>query len=582
MKRLSFFLLLSALVTSSFAQQIVLNEIYTRPSSGRHEFFELYNNSFTNLSVNGITIVTYYRNSATDQGLYIMDLPSGTVNPGKFYVGGAANPILFQNQTKAADCDWSTLGSDDNSLTNATGGYLKKFKLDGTGYLDVSSDLTTGLNDLFMNAGGNVSANYSVLLFNNGVLVNSFFGGTNSITIPTELRSLPVRSVPVIGGNVSSFTLDLSQFLDNKGEFVRAVDGSDNGYIREGDGFCGSWVKSSAQKNHNPGLSNGNTTTTKVLTVTGSLLLLNAANKVVVNYGITGGPVEAFPVDIVLIEDFGASDLNGTTDGIDQTLLPDGPTVNDADVAIPVTGTTSFTTTGNGSSEYSPWTTAGAYLASYTGTTKDSRAFHVAFRTVQGCFDQIVYAAAQNASTLPVSFKSFTAKRNKQNVVLSWQTATELNNAGFAIERNINGNWTEIAFVPSQANGGNSGSELSYSYNDLNNHKGISQYRIRQTDIDAKTSYSVIRSVQGEGAGPKLVIYPNPSVDGRVQLVFEDANSSRHIVISDMSGRIIRQFSNVLNSSMGIDGLNPGLYTARVINQATGESTLQKFVIQQK
>ena len=92
----------------------------------------------------------------------------------------------------------------------------------------------------------------------------------------------------------------------------------------------------------------------------------------------------------------------------------------------------------------------------------------------------------------------------------------------------------------------------------------------------------MIRSVQGEGAGPKLVIYPNPSMDGRVQLVFEDANSARHIVISDMNGRIVRQVSNVLNSSLSIDGLNVGLYTARVINQATGESTLQKFVIQQK
>jgi len=38
----------------------------------------------------------------------------------------------------------------------------------------------------------------------------------------------------------------------------------------------------------------------------------------------------------------------------------------------------------------------------------------------------------------------------------------------------------------------------------------------------------------------------------------------------------------VINSSITVDGLNAGLYTARVIDQSTGESTLQKFVIQQK
>lgn len=581
MKRFLLISLLSCLSFVGSAQQIVLNEIYTRPSSGRHEFFELYNNSFTQLNANGITIVTYYRNSASDEGLYILDLPSVSVAPGKFYVGGAAATILFQNQTKTADCNWNALGSDD--VSSSTGGYLKKFKKNGTGYDDVSVQLNSGLNDFFMNAGGNVSANYSVFVFSNGILVNSFFGGTNSISIPSEIRALPTKNVPVIGGLVSSFVLDFSAttMINNKGEFVRSVDGSDNGYIREGDGFCGSWVKSSAQKNHNPGISNGTTTTTSTLQITTpSLAAFSAANFVRVGYGITGGPAEAFPVEIVMIEDKSVTDPN-ELDFINQLLLPDAQ-LNDADFSLPVTGTSTFNSTGTGSSNYTPWTTAGAYLEGYNGSTKDSRAFHIAFKTAQGCFDRIAYAGAQNASTLPVSFKSFTAKRNKSNVVLNWQTTSEQNNAGFAIERNINGNWSEIAFVPSQAAGGNSNSDLNYSYLDFNTNKGISQYRIRQNDLDAKMTYSVIRSVQGEGAGPKLVIYPNPSTDGRVQMVFEDANSARHIVISDMSGRIVRQYSNVLNSSMTIDGLSSGLFTARVINQATGESTLQKFVIQQK
>src|SRR4029077_11992471 len=59
---------------------------------------------------------------------------------------------------------------------------------------------------------------------------------------------------------------------------------------------------------------------------------------------------------------------------------------------------------------------------------------------------------------LPVSFVSFTATRvNNSNVMLRWETATEINNSGFAILRNNgNDNWQVVTFIPSQAVSGNS------------------------------------------------------------------------------------------------------------------------------
>lgn len=564
------------------AQQVVLNEVYTSPGSNNHEFLELFNSSFKTINSNGYTVVTYYKNSTTDEGVYVLDLPTGVIQPGGFYVAGAASTISYQSGTYTANCNWNALGVDDNSVTNTTGGYLKKFKKNGTGYQDVSADLSGGLNDFFMNTG--IQPNYCVFVYANGVLVNTFFGKANSVTIPVEIRNLPDITISVVGGAISSFNLSFSSsaIIDNKGEFVIPNDGSDNGYVRLRDGQCGTWEKASAQKNHTPGQSNGSTGLTGSLVANTTLVNDQANNRLVIGYRVTSGTASAFPYTVQVVEDFSvstASDLANTPNKderyLTNSILDEGDKEEYVDPTFYNSANTSFTFY-YANPRVSPF----AYLTGHSGPTT-TRGFHVFFLTPQGCFDQRQYLAAQNI-ILPVSFKSFTAKRNKQNVVLSWQTATEQNNAGFAIERNINGNWTEIAFVPSQANGGNSSSELSYTYNDLNNHKGISQYRIRQNDLDAKTSYSVIRSVQGEGAGPKLVIYPNPSVDGRVQLVFEDANNSRHIVISDLSGRIVRQINNVLNSSLSIDGLNAGVYTARVINQATGESVLQKFVIQQK
>src|SRR4029079_10084611 len=97
------------------------------------------------------------------------------------------------------------------------------------------------------------------------------------------------------------------------------------------------------------------------------------------------------------------------------------------------------------------------------------------------------------------------------NVTLKWETAQEINNSGFAILRNISGSWEVVDFIPTQAPGGNSSSPITYTFNDLNSYIGISQYRIRQVDIDGKARYTDIRSVRGYGQKGKTIVYPNPS-----------------------------------------------------------------------
>ncbi len=50
--------------------------------------------------------------------------------------------------------------------------------------------------------------------------------------------------------------------------------------------------------------------------------------------------------------------------------------------------------------------------------------------------------------TLPVSLKSFSASRNNSVITIKWETSTEQNSRGFAVERNNgNGEWQEVAFV---------------------------------------------------------------------------------------------------------------------------------------
>ncbi len=187
--------------------------------------------------------------------------------------------------------------------------------------------------------------------------------------------------------------------------------------------------------------------------------------------------------------------------------------------------------------------------------------------------------ASIGGSPLPVDFKSFSATRSNSSVLLKWQTSTERNSSGFAVERNVSGSWMEVGYVNTLAPGGNSDDILSYTYSDPNNTKGISQYRIREVDLDNRSKYSEIRSVHGEGQPIKIVAYPNPSNDGKVNIAFDEANVIRNISVLDMSGRTVKQFTGVTNNNITIENLMPGIYTVRVAVPETGEQAIQKIIV---
>ena len=128
-------------------------------------------------------------------------------------------------------------------------------------------------------------------------------------------------------------------------------------------------------------------------------------------------------------------------------------------------------------------------------------------------FGDITIADANNPT--PVELTSFSARYIRDNVELNWQTATELNNYGFAIERSRDGEiWEEIDFVEGA---GNSFSPKSYTYTDLldSDLKSVPQlaYRLRQIDRDGTTDYSniVFVTLAALPAGVELYdAYPNP------------------------------------------------------------------------
>jgi len=196
-----------------------------------------------------------------------------------------------------------------------------------------------------------------------------------------------------------------------------------------------------------------------------------------------------------------------------------------------------------------------------------------------GCF------SFPQQSTLPVYLKSFSADRYQRSttVNLKWTTSSEINNVGFEIQANKgNDNWVTIGYVASAAVDGNSSSDLNYTFNDNNNEKSITQYRLRQIDKDAKFKFSDIRSVRGLEQKGGIIIYPNPSTDGRINVVFDERNAVRDISVLDMSGRVVKKISGVTNSNIQIENLMPGIYSLRVFVPETGEQSVMKVVVNKR
>jgi len=117
---------------------------------------------------------------------------------------------------------------------------------------------------------------------------------------------------------------------------------------------------------------------------------------------------------------------------------------------------------------------------------------------------------------LPVTWISFTGKAGKNTARLDWQTAVELDTKEFTVQRRSNnGQWVNIAIVPAA---GSSNESRKYNYIDEHPFVGSNYYRILETDLDDKTSYSKTIQLIIEGDLSAFSIMNNPVTNGLLQI----------------------------------------------------------------
>ncbi|MBJ6144453.1 T9SS type A sorting domain-containing protein [Hymenobacter sp. BT559] len=155
------------------------------------------------------------------------------------------------------------------------------------------------------------------------------------------------------------------------------------------------------------------------------------------------------------------------------------------------------------------------------------------------------FTLGDKTNPLPVELVAFDAKRSGTNTLVTWQTATEKNSAGFDVEVATDGlSFRKLAFVASKS--ANNSSASNYSYSDTEAAKsGVRYYRLRQVDLDGKYAYSPIRAVSFAGANDAAVAslssYPSPftSSDQAALVLQAPTAGTAQLQLTDLTGRTI-------------------------------------------
>jgi len=178
-----------------------------------------------------------------------------------------------------------------------------------------------------------------------------------------------------------------------------------------------------------------------------------------------------------------------------------------------------------------------------------------------------------SAQPLPIDLLSFEANLIGEQVKLAWSTASELDNHFFTIERSADGeNWKDIV----QMNGAGTSNVLNtYAFWDNKPIRGVSYYRLAQTDIDGTKTYSQIRSVV-YGMSSDCIVFPNPTSEN-VTILYDQGFNMIYMYNAMGQPVISQNIEGTLSSSLDISTLPKGLYFLRLVG--TNQILIKELIV---
>ena len=181
--------------------------------------------------------------------------------------------------------------------------------------------------------------------------------------------------------------------------------------------------------------------------------------------------------------------------------------------------------------------------------------------------------------TLPVKLLYFSGVVADNAVNLSWATATEENNDYFTIERSSDGITFDSILYEKGAD--NSTKEIRYSATDKTVRTPVTYYRLKQTDLDKKYTYSNViyvdtKTIKGSDEGGSISIYPNPASD-KLNIVVT-GNNTTAVKMTSSSGKVV--YTNTFNETelqVDVTAMETGIYILEV--SSGHEKKTEKLIV---
>lgn len=160
---------------------------------------------------------------------------------------------------------------------------------------------------------------------------------------------------------------------------------------------------------------------------------------------------------------------------------------------------------------------------------------------------------------LPVTLATFVAQRQAAGVRLRWETASELNNSHFEVQRSGDGRvFNALASVPGH---GSSAAAQVYSYLDATAPAKMLYYQLHQVDEDGTSSYSPVEVVRPEEV--LADVYPNPASQ---EVHFHAPSGSAYRVLNVLGQPVLAGCATAENNTLLLHALPPGVYYLEIVS----------------
>jgi len=181
-------------------------------------------------------------------------------------------------------------------------------------------------------------------------------------------------------------------------------------------------------------------------------------------------------------------------------------------------------------------------------------------------------------ASLPVELTKFQATPTQSNIALNWQTAMELNNDYFSVEKSENG--TDFRSIGEVLGAGSTLEIQNYNFIDEHPNAGMNYYRLKQVDFNGDFEYSEMVAVE-YSKNKSAQFFPNPVRD---ELAIRTTSNNTNISIYNVQGQLVRQLSSLTIDGqylLNMSDLDGGLYFVQLTDGETGALIAQQRVVKE-